>query len=205
MKTMVWMKRGVAGCALALTCAFGAAGCNSAEESSNSGAGSVEQGVNYMLPTGDAGKTLGVSQWNLSEVGLIEAIDADGGTMGKFQVLDGRKGIVSLNGGEIRYDEQGSIVSDTLSDFDRALTEAVRADLIAASVAVNAEDHDPGAQKALEWVAFACCNAGTAAILYQWWSGGWTPYCSFQQQSGTCSGLWECGPLAADRGCQYWL
>jgi hypothetical protein len=41
MKTMVWMKRGVAGCALALTCAFGAAGCNS-RSSSEVGSGFLQ-------------------------------------------------------------------------------------------------------------------------------------------------------------------
>jgi hypothetical protein len=200
------MKRGFVGGVMALVCALGLAGCSSGDEAGQSPApATVATEAEHILPAGDAGAALGVAHWKLSESGMIEAIDQASEVIGRYQVLGERQGIVSLSGGgELLYDGAGTVTKDTLSDLDKKLTGALRDDLIAASVVVD-EASATGAQKALEWVAFACCNAGTAAILYQWWSGGWTPYCSFQQQSGSCSGLWECGPLAANRGCQFWL
>jgi hypothetical protein len=200
------LKRGMGAGVVALACAYSLAGCSAGDDANpTTEVSTVAEETTYNLPAGEAGIALGVANWRLDASGVVEALDPGQSLLGRYQILEERQGIVSLSaGGELRYDSTGAIIADTLSALDKSLTGALREDLIAASEAVSQEAAS-GGQEALEWVAFACCNAGTAAILYQWWSGGWTPYCSFQQQSGSCSGLWECGPLAANRGCQFWL
>lgn len=147
----------------------------------------------------------GVTAWNLDDNGFVEGLDGEGRTVIALEIAQDSGRIVNL-ANEAEYlerDSSGKVVQDTLSDQTRKLVAGLRADFIAAGQLESAD----GAQELLEWVLFACCTAGTAAQIYQWWEPGygWTPYCSYLVVGGECSGHPQCGTLAANRGCQYWL
>lgn len=146
----------------------------------------------------------GVAMWKLDNQGVAEAFNAEGDSVARFRILENHGGIVNADNPEqkILLNEAGEVVVDTMTEAERGLTEGLREDLRAA--AERSAQEAAGEQQPLEWLAFACCNAGTNALLYNWWVGGPTPYCAFRQQSGTCSGITECHAYAAGFGCQYW-
>jgi hypothetical protein len=52
----------------------------------------------------------------------------------------------------------------------------------------------------VNWVSYACCNAGyTGVIQVCLRHGGYC--CVFEQQSGECAGLVDCGTTWANMGC----
>jgi hypothetical protein len=209
MNAASYLRRGAVGAVLALACAVGLSACSSEEHTSSSEGANVGTESDYVLAAGDAGVRLGVAQWNLNDSGVVEALDSTANVMASFRILEGRQGVVSLTGeGERVYDGAGAVVRDTLSDLERQLVDAVREDVIAASEVIEEAAHEPGAQKALEWVAFACCAGTLSGTLHHWWSGGWTPYCSIQPiPNTTCDQTVhpQCASLGVARGCSIWL
>jgi len=182
------------------------AGCSSSEgspPSTEEPAGASD----HELTAGTAGKKVGVEKWLLAESGIVQALGADGKLLGKLQMLEENGGIVSLTeGGARRFDASGAVTTDTLSALEQSLLEALREDLIADSEAYEAAANEPGAQKALEWIAFPCCANTQSGTFHQWWSGGWTPYCAVRAIANTtCNQNLrpQCWNLFYQRGCKY--
>jgi hypothetical protein len=201
-------RNGVLGIGFAWLGASALVGCSAGGDSSSpaeeSGAASA-----HPLAAGKVGKSVGVARWTLDDTGIVQALDAGDKVIGKFRFLEERGGIVSLTGkGERHFDASGAITTDTLSDVERELVAAVREDMIAESEAFQAAAKEPGAQKALEWIAFACCSGSESGTLHQWWSGGWTQYCAVRPIPGTTcdqNQIPQCFNLGYARGCSIWM
>lgn len=183
-------------------------GCSAGEGSSSPAEETGAEGA-HLLVAGKAGKSVGVARWMLDDTGIIQALSVDEKVLGKFRILEENAGIVSLTGnGERRFDASGAITTDTLSVVERELVVAVREDMIAESEAFQAAGDQPGTQKALEWIAFACCATQQSGTLHHWWSGGWTNYCAVRAIPGTTCNqnqLPQCFNLGYARGCTIWM
>ncbi|OJY24600.1 MAG: hypothetical protein BGO98_17010 [Myxococcales bacterium 68-20] len=170
----------------------------------------------HLLAAGDDARGLGIYSWRLHDDGRMEGLDAHAKVTTMF--VEYRNGRGAESGADpsrrIVFDESGFLISDTLLASEHEVLAALRGDLIAATATQQNSESAPtkevggekvGSVSQPVWIANLCCNAGYTGLIYQWWDAvGPTPYCSFQQQTGLCSGYPACGTLGPNLGCLYW-